>query len=219
LITEILPSNVCTVDRRGDISETGLLPEERAAIGQAVGKRRREFATGRACAHEALQKLGIARQAIVPGEGGAPAWPPGIVGSITHCEGYRACAVAMAEDFVSIGIDAEPNQSLRPELLPDIALPSEIEWLDRLRRDDPSVSWDRLLFSIKETVYKAWFPLAGRWLGFEDAAIEVDIEHRTFEAQLLVEGPKVGAETLTGFSGKWLAAGGFVHAAIALPRP
>ncbi len=38
----------------------------------------------------------------------------------------------------------------------------------------PGPSWDRLLFSAKESVYKAWFPLTGRWLGFEEAAITIN---------------------------------------------
>jgi 4'-phosphopantetheinyl transferase EntD len=79
------------------------------------------------------------------------------------------------------------------------------------------VPWDRLLFCAKEAVYKAWFPLAGRWLGFEEAAITFAPDAGTFSARLLVPGPAVGGGPLDGFSGRWLARGGLLLAAIAVP--
>jgi 4'-phosphopantetheinyl transferase EntD len=79
------------------------------------------------------------------------------------------------------------------------------------------VSWDRLLFSAKESVYKAWFPLAGRWLGFEEAVITIDPAAGVFTARLLVPGPVTGGRPLTGFSGRWTAGHGLVLTAIAVP--
>jgi 4'-phosphopantetheinyl transferase EntD len=76
------------------------------------------------------------------------------------------------------------------------------------------VHWDRLLFSCKESVYKAWFPLARRWLGFDGAALRVDPVARTFTADLLVPGPVVDGAVLRGFSGRWLARGGLLLTAI-----
>ena len=43
--------------------------------------------------------------------------------------------------------------------------------LARLAAERPEVCWDRLLFSLKESVHKAWFPLTRRWLGFEQALV------------------------------------------------
>ena len=80
----------------------------------------------------------------------------------------------------------------------------------------PGMSWDRLLFSAKESVYKAWFPLAKRWLGFEDADISVSMEG-TFDARLLVPGPDIGGTPLTRFTGQWLAGNGLIVTAIAVP--
>jgi 4'-phosphopantetheinyl transferase EntD len=78
------------------------------------------------------------------------------------------------------------------------------------------VRWDRLLFSAKEAVYKAWFPLAERWLGFEDATISVDLAQGSFEARLLVSGPLVGAERLQALRGRFLVRDGLVLTAISL---
>ena len=170
-----------------------LFPEEEALLARAVDKRRREFATARDCARGALAALGVAPVPILRGERGAPQWPPGIVGSITHCAGYRAAAVARASDVLTIGLDAEPDEMLPDGVLGSVSLPGERERLRDLAAAAPGTCWDRLLFSAKESVYKAWFPLTGRWLGFEDADITIDAADGTFEARLLTAAPMVGA--------------------------
>jgi 4'-phosphopantetheinyl transferase EntD len=215
VLEQILPPSVTVVSTREDILDQGLFAEEEQAVGRAVEKRRREFTTARACARAALRQLGEPPQAIPTGPRGAPQWPPGIVGSITHCEGFRACALARDTELATLGIDAEPNEALPDGLLADIALPEERTQLAALARDAPGVSWDRLLFSSKESVYKAWFPLAERWLGFEDATVAIDPLAGTFSARLLVQGPTLAGRELTGFSGKWLVRDRLVLTAIA----
>ena len=74
----------------------------------------------------------------------------------------------------------------------------------------PGICWDRLLFSAKESVYKTWFPLARRWLGFESADIVIDPREGTFTARLLVPGPHVAGTPLTMLNGRWLADHGFL---------
>jgi 4'-phosphopantetheinyl transferase EntD len=154
---------------------------------------------------------------ISTGSRGEPVWPAGVVGSITHCTGYRACAVAPASELLTIGVDAEVDDPLPDGLIGDIALPEERRWIERAAAEDPRVSWDRLLFSIKESIYKAWFPLTRSWLGFEDAAVEIDRSRGTFSAGLLVPGPTLSGGKLDGFSGRWLAAEGLLLSAIAVP--
>jgi len=216
MLERILPSCAAVRSTRGDVEEA-LFPEERAMVERAVDKRRREFATARACARDALAELGEPRRPILSGLKGEPLWPPGMVGSITHCDGYRACAVGRAAELRTLGVDAEPDLPLPDGLLPDIALPEERELLRELSREAPATHWDRLLFSAKESVYKAWFPLAERWLGFEDAVVTIDRRAGTFNARLLVPGPRVEGREVRSFNGRWLAADGLVIAAIALP--
>jgi 4'-phosphopantetheinyl transferase EntD len=216
LMREIVSDCVVVVEVRHDPADITLYPQEEAVIGRAVEKRRREFATARMCARTALSRLGFPPVAIPTGERGEPRWPTGVVGSITHCESYRASAVARRRDIAALGIDAEPNAELPDGLLGDIARPEELPRLRRLAAQRPDVHWDRLLFSAKESVYKAWFPLAERWLGFEDAVIEIDPEAGTFEAKLLVAGPRLHDAPLRGFSGRWMAHDGLVLTAIAV---
>ena len=89
--------------------------------------------------------------------------------------------------------------------------------LGDLARSAPGPNWDRLLFCAKESVYKAWFPLTGRWLGFEGAEITLD-PAGTFTARLLEPGPAAGGRELTGFEGRWLARAGLILAAICVAR-
>ncbi len=217
MIKEILPPEVTAVEAFGDLPGGTLFPAEEAAIARAVDKRRREFSTGRACAHAALVKLGLPPAPILRGPQGAPQWPDGVVGSITHCAGYRAAAVARAQDVRTVGLDAEPDEALPDGVLDRIAVDRERAWLRETAGPVPGPNWDRLLFSAKESVYKAWFPLAGRWLGFEEAVITIDPAAGGFTARLLVPGPVIGGRPLTGFSGRWAAGRGLVLTAIAVP--
>jgi enterobactin synthetase component D / holo-[acyl-carrier protein] synthase len=214
VIEEILPAGVASAEAFGDLPGLVLFPEEEALVARAVDKRRREFTTARACARTALAALGVAPAPILPGERGAPQWPPGIVGSITHCAGYRAAAAARARDVLTIALDAEPDEVLPGGVLEAVSLPGERERLHDLRAAVPGTCWDRLLFCAKEATYKAWFPLARRWLGFEDADITISAADGTFEARLLVPAPAVGGAQMAGFTGRWLARDGLLLTAI-----
>lgn len=219
MIEELLPPGAVAVETRSDPPDAMLFPEEQAELAQAVEKRRLEFTTVRHCARTALARLGVAPVAILPGDRGAPQWPAGIVGSMTHCAGYRAAVVARRELLATIGVDAEPHEALPPEVLTTVTVPEERERLKRLEAHQPAVHWDRLLFSAKESVYKAWFPLTGRWLDFEEASVDFgapDRDSGSFYARLLVPGPVVAGITLLGFSGYWLVRDGLLFTAIAV---
>ena len=98
MIEELLPDPVVTVEAHGNDEHAGavLYPEEEAVVAKAVDKRRREFAVVRSCARRAMEKLGVPPQPVLPGERGAPGWPAGLVGSMTHCDGYGAAALYIA---------------------------------------------------------------------------------------------------------------------------
>ncbi|MBZ4321548.1 4'-phosphopantetheinyl transferase family protein, partial [Streptomyces huiliensis] len=150
---------------------------------------------------------------------GAPRWPAGVVGSMTHCLGFRGAAVARAADAASLGVDAEPNGPLPDGVLDMVSRPAERLWLADLAAEHPEVHWDRLLFSAKESVFKAWYPLTGLELDFDEAELTVDPIAGTFAARLLVPGPVVGGRRLDGFEGRWAAGEGLVVTAIAVPAP
>jgi 4'-phosphopantetheinyl transferase EntD len=218
VIGELVPPGVQVADATGPLPGEALLPEEEPLVARAVGKRRAEFTTVRTCARIALGRLGLPPVPLLSGSKREPLWPPGVVGSITHCDGYRAVAVARADLLASIGIDAEPHEALPAGILDRVTLPAERA---HLRELPPGVHWDRLLFSAKESVYKTWFPLAGRWLGFEDAALLFspgpDPARGAFAVDLLIDDlPLVAGRPVRTLRGRYAATGGLVGTAIAL---
>jgi len=215
VLDELLPPEVRVVELYEDPTGIALYAEEQACIARAVEARRREFATGRHCARAALGRLGIAPAAIVKDALGGPRWPEGVVGSITHCAGYRAAAVARAEDLATIGIDAEPAEPLPGGVLDMISIPRERAELAELAVGWPGVPWDRLLFSAKESVYKAWAPMMGSFLDFDGADIRLDPAAATFATRLLVPGAEVVAGAGHGLLGRFVVRDGLLATAVA----
>ncbi|KOG29204.1 4'-phosphopantetheinyl transferase family protein [Streptomyces resistomycificus] len=225
MIEELLPATVVTVEAysHDDLGDARLYPEEEAVVRQAVPKRRREFAAVRGCARRAMEKLGVPPQPVLPGQRGAPRWPAGLAGSMTHCDGYCAAALVRATDLASLGIDAEPDGPLPDGVLSTVSLPAERDRLLRLAQEHPGTHWDRLLFSAKESVYKAWFPLTGQWLDFSEADIDLFVDPGeqltgTLRAELLVPGPLVNGRRLAHFEGRWTTHRGLVATAVAVPH-
>lgn len=215
MIEAILPAAARSAESPGNGEPPPLFAAEEELIARAVAKRRREFADGRDCARRALGAFGIAPVAILRGERGEPLWPAGMVGAITHCDGYRGSAVAREHEVAALGIDAEPHAPLPDGVLAAIARPEEVERVVVLAAAEPGIHWDRLLFCAKESIYKAWYPLARRPLGFEDASVRFDVTNREFTARLLVPAPTIAGKPFQP-SGRWLVADGFALAATAV---
>ncbi|WP_282692728.1 4'-phosphopantetheinyl transferase superfamily protein [Streptomyces sp. CC208A] len=220
MIEEVLPAPHVAVEAFGDPREPWpLFAEEERCVAGAVPGRRREFATTRACARAALARLGETPGPIPRGPRGAPVWPRSTVGSMTHCDGYRAAVVARSDAVLAVGLDAEPHLPLGSQgVLRMVLVPQERAHLTALAVSDPDVCWDRLLFSAKESVYKAWSSLTGSWLGFEEATVTVDVPAGAFTAVLarparLAEGLRV-----TRFRGRWAVRRGLLLTAVSLPR-
>jgi 4'-phosphopantetheinyl transferase EntD len=231
VLSSLLPAEVAVEEAFGDPAEAVLFPGEEAVIERAVDKRRREYITTRHCARLALARLGLPPAAIGSGGNREPLWPDGVVGSMTHCDGYRAAAVAWSGDVGGVGVDAEPHGPLPDGVFDTIARPEEVPMVAKLAASRPEVYWDRLVFSAKESVYKAWFPVARRWLGFEEASLEVEdgvevggelvgdvgsavrggVFTGGFTARILQSGAPV-----TRMTGRWRVESGFVVTAITL---
>ncbi|MCX4750339.1 4'-phosphopantetheinyl transferase superfamily protein [Kitasatospora sp. NBC_01287] len=217
MLADLLPAAVATAEALADPPEVVLYPEEERLIRSSVAKRRDEFSTVRWCARRAMAQLGLPPAPVLPGHRGAPRWAPAVVGSLTHCTGFRGAALARDEDYASLGIDAEPNAPLPEGILSSISLPQEEHWVRRLLAERPEVCWDRLLFSMKEAVYKTWFPYVGRELDFGDALITTDPDSGRFRAEILLGSGERMAGDPREFYGRWLARDGLLLSAIALP--
>lgn len=150
------------------------LPEERELLApHAAARRVAEFSLGRGCARAALGRLdpALADAPILRTRGRMPCWPQGYVGAITHHRGHAAAAAARVEDYRGLGLDLETLRPLSQALLRRILRPEEHErlWaIDAARRAVGAM----VIFSAKESIFKAVNPIAGAYLGFQDAAVE-----------------------------------------------
>jgi 4'-phosphopantetheinyl transferase EntD len=210
----ILPTEVEYEECFGEALGGALFPEEERFIAHAVEARRREYAAVRTCARACLERLGYARGPILPGGGGAPTWPVGVQGSMTHCAGYAAAAVGLFPPISAIGIDAEPDAPLPDGVLDLVATPAERDRLAGTQQDLDGPHWDRLLFSAKEAVYKVWFPVVGEWLDHQQAEIIFDPDDGTFTAQLSRDGFVVNGSQIRRFTGRWARQRGILVTAV-----
>lgn len=153
MIERLLPPGIFGVEMFGHGAP--LHAEEAALVAGAVEKRRREFAAGRACARAALSAMGVEAGAILRGGDGAPLWPAGVVGSISHTDGYACAIVGAASRFAALGVDAEPIGGVGDELLPRLFDDEECARLLAMTPKDRRVA-ATLSFSAKETCFKAW---------------------------------------------------------------
>lgn len=191
-----------------------LFPEEEELIRDAAAGRRHEFAWGRTCARRALGRLGVAPGPITRDNARKPIWPASVVGSISHCRDHCVAAVAPADRWSAIGIDIEPiGRPLEAGVIRVFAGPQERAWLANV--DLPGA--ERIVFSAKESVYKAWYAMTARWLDFADVVITVDLTARRF-AIAMPGHAELAADRLRACGGWFALDTDLVWTAVAVPR-
>ncbi len=205
-----------TVCAGGAIDAPGavLYAPELAALAGAVPRRRREFTAGRHYARRAMATLQLPAQAVPVLPSRAPAWPQGIVGSITHTADLCAVLLARADQFWGVGLDLEADDPLAPDLARHVCTGAELAWIGRAAS---AIDLPKLLFVIKEAVYKLYAPLTGHFLDFDDLTVHLDPQAPRFSATLAPGCPAVNGRST--FTGSYGAAGGHLFAVGALPRP
>ena len=216
MLESILPAGIESEERFGEPPDEVLFPEEQAIVAHAVQARQREYAAVRSCARACLGRLGYPPVPILPGIGGAPKWPPGVLGSMTHCPGYAAAAVGPFPQISALGIDAEPDAPLPDGVLDLVATAAEQDQLAMIQSGPDSPNWDRLLFSAKEALYKAWFPLVGEWLDHQEAEIRFHQHEATFTVMLSRDGLIVNGRQIRRFHGRWTREQGILVTAVVL---
>jgi 4'-phosphopantetheinyl transferase EntD len=171
LLAALFPPGVAAVETRQPGDPALLHPAEAAHLRKAVAKRVGEFAAGRLCARQALERFGVHGFALRVGEDRRPLWPEGFVGSITHTHGFYGAVVARATELRAIGVDAEVIGRVDRHLWPKICTDGETAWLERL---DPAgqAQLSALIFSAKEAFYKCQYGLTQAWVGFHDVELD-----------------------------------------------
>ena len=163
-----------------------LANDEAEMIANAVPRRRREFASGRALLHQ----LSGSSAPILVCSNRSPQLPAGWKGSLAHDATFAVAALSCDGAIRSIGIDLEPITALSTETTQVI-----------LRPDDPHMD-AHLAFTLKEATYKTWSLGGGQMLEHHD--VRLRISGSSFEADVMLNGAlfhgRFGAA-----SGCWLA--------------
>lgn len=202
-----------------------LAPEEAAILKPGVaGRRVRGFTLGRAAAALSLKGLaaavdgkpaatgqGVLRllQPVLQGLQREPVWPEGVVGSISHTTGWAIAVTALRTDVTSLGIDLERIAGRQGiDISRRVCRPSELEWLAALSEAEQQL-YQLVIFSAKESVYKALYPLCKRVFGFHDLELQLDRVDKKFKGRLIVD---LSPQLRTGFvvSGGWSVAGQYL---------
>ena len=132
--------------------------------------RRREFAAGRWAAAKAIGAL--CGRLDVPGRNGdrSPCWPSGVRGSISHDKEQAIALVGCSSKICRIGIDLEPVLSMSQvaEVRSTVITHKDETYLTCLEGLNRIVT---VIFSAKETLFKALYPEAGHYFDFKDAEL------------------------------------------------
>ncbi len=152
-----------------------LFSEEAAYAESVVQSRALEFSTGRQVARAALRRTGVP-DCEIPRRGRLPVWPPAVVGSIAHTRTLAAAIAGPATGHDGIGIDIEARAAVSPQVAERVLTRGELDWL-------PAPEWRTMVFSGKEAVYKAVYPLTGEYLGFGDVELDIDPDAGEFRAR------------------------------------
>jgi 4'-phosphopantetheinyl transferase EntD len=214
----LFPPGAVAAELPGNAPVALLTAAELQFIGHCAAKRIQDFTAGRACAHRALGELGITGFSLLSSKDRAPIWPPSIIGSITHTDGYRAAVVAHERDLRSLGVDCESVEAVDRELWSRICHPIELDRLARLE-ESPRQRQAALIFAAKEAFYKCQYPLTRQWVGFEDVVIEPaawPADSGTFRV-LPQKSLGLDAALIAGLHGRFLFRDRWAIAGIAVP--
>lgn len=189
-----------------------LFPEERASVAHAKEKRLAEFCTGRRLAHQALERLGLPPTALPMREDRRPAWPEGVLASISHTKGVAVVVAAHKGDAELLGVDVELDQDLAEHIHRVVLTPEEQAFINAA---DPSRRGRLALahFSAKECLYKAQYPVTETFLEFQD----VDLTLSDAEFSGVIHKPAAAQKLPPRLDGFWVQVGGWLAAGLRKP--
>lgn len=173
-------------------ADASLLPDEEQYTTSMVEKRRREFRHGRHCARIALAELGAPESPIAKNDDRSPQWPDGYTGSISHTGEMAAAVAARTGSLRALGLDIESPEPLDP---------GTRKMILRDEENAASGAEAKLLFSIKEAIYKCIYPLVQTYVDFREMEVQLDPASGTYRAQPHTH--KVTAEIAASLRGRY----------------
>jgi enterobactin synthetase component D len=146
-------------------------------------ERKNEFLLGRLCASKAFEKHFSKEQlSILSNVDRAPIWPVGVVGSITHNASWVGACVSEQKLLLGVGIDFELMGRVKLEISRHVLTSEDLKEHDSLN----AVELLTIIFSAKESLYKALYPIVQSYFGFNSAAVkEIDVTKGIFKIELV----------------------------------
>ncbi|MDJ0994007.1 MAG: 4'-phosphopantetheinyl transferase superfamily protein [Dinoroseobacter sp.] len=177
-------------------------------IKTAVLKRKSEFLAGRIQAQRAFSLLGSTETHVEIGPHRQPIWPLGFNGSISHSDRSAVALVAALPNLL-IGVDIEKliPQHVAESIAQQILSPRESRLIAASRKD-----YYRnltIVYSAKETLFKALYPWCGNFLGFEDLELSGPPKDKSVSMRINSE-ITIDPVQVTDFQVHWRLTGGQV---------
>ncbi len=243
-VSSLFSTGVLTRCDHSDGWQDQLTPQEKIQIGDVCEKRYAEFAAGRSQARQLIAALtGIAEPVLI-GDYRQPLWPDTVIGSISHSDKYCAVAVAPANTLLGIGIDVEPFEALDADVADVVITDTEraatrefdriFEQSGRLPLGEsesvgevPTAEGDvparhvvsetthKLIFSIKEAIYKCCYPQVQAFIDFKQCEVSLDLPSRTHASVINCEDAN-GKPVHLQITGKWMIERGHIFASAEL---
>lgn len=177
-------------------------------------RRKAEYIAGRFCALKILNSLDIACENISSNEDRTPIWPPNILGSITHSENYVSVSITNNSSILGIGRDSEfifPKMTAE-KVKPIIIQDDELELINGLKKEE----FLSLIYSAKESFYKAVYPSTKKPFYFDDVSIlEINDSYFKIKAKKNL-GPFFKTDQI--FKGEFIFSDGLVHTGIIIKK-
>ena len=198
ILEPLFPAGVRSVFSESAPANVDRYPEEERFTGKMVERRLQEFQHGRLCARLALSMLGHPPGPIGRGKHRDPLWPAGYIGSISHAGSQAAAAVAATDLFLGLGLDMEFADPIEDSLIASICRTEEIDRLD----DRADIGCGaKLLFSIKESIYKCLWPLIREFVDFTEIEVRLVDDSNQYEA--IAHTAKCDAAPVDRLSGRY----------------
>jgi enterobactin synthetase component D len=189
-------------------------------LERAVARRQIEWILSRHCVRLACHELGVyPLPTLLSRADRSPIWPSGVVGSLTHTEGFVSAAVARESEVRGLGIDSEciMSEAVAEQVRAEICVPAETLAMGRMDAAS-ALRYLTLVFSAKESLYKCLYPSVGKFFSYHDAVVKhVDRDKGKYEGVLAAE---LSSEFRIGtrFQGIFHEEDRLVHTAMVLPQ-
>lgn len=150
-------------------------------IAQARVERKNEYLCGRILAQAVLKHHLDLDQPLTSMHEHLPVWPTHVLGSISHSQ--NKLIVALSHNAIYLGIDIEHwvTSEFAQESAHLILTLSELElWKIKACEFFEFSQFVSLIFSVKESLYKAVYPIAKQYIDFLEASVvDIDFENQT----------------------------------------